>query len=90
MGTIHTWRSAVVLSLIAMLAVGSSTTVPIAAAKDPATAAAVPVVGTATGTLAGVFNGTATNTNFVLSNGQLNAVGTLIGTITDTGTLPDD
>jgi hypothetical protein len=77
-------RSKIVLGVATLLALVSTATVHPAAAKDPAsTALSVPVVGTTTGTIAGAFNGTATITRFVASQGQLRAVGTLTGTITD-------
>jgi len=77
-------RSRIGLGIAALLAVIASATVHPAAAKDPAsTALSVPVVGTATGNITGAFNGTATITRFVASHGQLSAVGTLTGTITD-------
>jgi len=78
-------RSRIGLGIVALLGVIASATVHPAAAKDPAsTALSVPVVGTATGAaITGAFNGTATITRFVASHGQLSAVGTLTGTITD-------
>jgi hypothetical protein len=78
-------RSRIVLGVATLLAVVSTATVHPAAAKDPAsTALSVPVVGTATsGTITGALNGTATITKFVASQGQLTAVGTLTGTVTD-------
>src|SRR3954468_13548436 len=78
-------RSKIVLGVATLLAVVSTATVHPAAAKDPAsTALSVPVVGTATsGTITGALNGTATITKFVASHGQLMAVGTLVGTVTD-------
>jgi len=80
-------RSKIVLGVVTLLAVVSTATVHPAAAKDPAaTALSVPVVGTATGTITGALNGTATITRFVASQGQLRAVGTLTGTITDAAT----
>src|SRR3954447_21579212 len=79
-------RSKIVLGVVTLLAVVSIATVHPAAAKDPAAAGlSVPVVGTATsGTITGALNGTATITKFVASQGQLTAVGTLVGTVTDT------
>jgi hypothetical protein len=81
-------RSRIVLGVATLLAVVSTATVHPAAAKDPAaTALSVPVVGTATaGTITGALNGTATITRFVASQGQLTAVGTLTGTVTDAAT----
>jgi hypothetical protein len=78
-------RSKILLGVVTLLAVVSSATVHPAAAKDPAsTALSVPVVGTATaGAITGALNGTATITRFVVSNGQLTAVGTLTGTVTN-------
>ena len=79
-------RSRILLGVATVLAVVSSATVhPAAGPKDPvSTALSVPVVGTATaGAITGALNGTATITKFVVSNGQLNAVGTLTGTVTN-------
>jgi hypothetical protein len=84
MVTMFASRSRILLGVATLLAVVSSATVHPAAAKDPAsTALSVPVVGTAASTVTGVLNGTATITRFVLNNGQLSAVGTLTGTITN-------
>ena len=80
-------RRITVLSLTLMLMLGGPMTLPLAAQQNQnplASALAIPVVGLVTGTITGTFNGTANITRFARSHGQLVAVGTLTGSVTDT------
>jgi hypothetical protein len=83
-------RRTAVLVLTGLLALGSPTTLPVAAQgqNSPAPGLTIPIVGLVTGTIAGVFNGAATITGFAVQNlpngqQQLVAVGTLVGTVTN-------
>ena len=53
------------------------------AAPPSQQAAAVPITGTLAGTAQQVFNGTLNVQRFTTQNGELTAVGTLVGTLTD-------
>ena len=71
-------------TLVAVLTLAAVTIVPSPAAAAPQThAATVPVSGSNS---SGSFVGTATITKFIVQNGQLTAVGTLAGTLTNTAT----
>jgi hypothetical protein len=69
-------------TLVATLAMAALLLAPMPAAAA-ANAATVPIAGSNN---TGSFVGTATITNFVVRNGQLTAVGTLAGTLTNAGT----
>ncbi len=78
----------IALTLATVLVLGSPMALVPASAQGQGgganiTALAIPVVGAVTGALAGTFNGTARITSFARSNGQLVAVGTLTGTVTN-------
>jgi hypothetical protein len=77
-------RIAVIAALAAILSVLVVPVAPAAVQAQPAAATplAVPVTGTI-GNLAGTFAGTFTPTRFAVQNGQLVAIGTLTGTLTD-------
>lgn len=74
-----------ITALALIMALASMLTLAPMAATATTTAAqnglAIPVIGTVTG--GGTFNGTLTVTRFVTRNGQLFAVGTLAGTVTN-------
>jgi len=83
-------RRTTVLVLSAMLMLGSPLTLPVEAQGQGrnrqntlASALAIPVGGVVTGTLSGVFQGTANITRFAVVDGALVAVGMLTGTVTD-------
>ena len=75
-------RRSIVLGLVAVLALGSFSTLALAAPKNQQTSPlAVPVTGTATG---GTFQGIANITSFAVNSAnQLVANGTLTGVVTD-------
>jgi hypothetical protein len=72
------------IALVAAL-VGMAVFAPVSTTKAQGSPVAVPVTGTFTDALGGVgtFAGTFTVTRFVNQDGQLAAVGTLLGTLTD-------
>lgn len=75
-----------VLSLTLMLVFGSPMALPLSAQQNQnslANALAIPVVGAVTGAVTGTFNGIANITRFDRVDGQLVAVGTLTGTVTN-------
>jgi hypothetical protein len=76
-------RRTYVISLIVALILASIPIQPVSAAPKDATGLAVPVAGVVSGTLNGVLTGTANITGFAVQNGQLVAVGTLVGVIKD-------
>ena len=83
MGNVYTsLRRLIVLGLVAVLALGSFSTLAQAAPKNQQTSPlAVPVTGTATG---GTFQGIANITSFAVNSAnQLVANGTLTGVVTD-------